>query len=148
MNRKEVKQKAVDYLNNQIQIIQKHIADLATDVQNDAKSSAGDKHETGLAMMHLEQEKLNAKLSELINMLQQAQKLPEEKQMDKVTLGSVIKTDKAIFYVSVAIPTLKVQNQTVICISPVAPLMQVLQNGKQGDEIVFNKISYQIQQIF
>lgn len=148
MNRKEVKQKAVDYLNNQIQIIQKHIADLATDAQNDAKSSAGDKHETGLAMMHLEQEKLNAKLSELINMLQQAQKLPEEKQMDKVTLGSVIKTDKAIFYVSVAIPALKVQNQTVICISPVAPLMQVLQNGQQGDEIVFNKISYQIQQIF
>jgi hypothetical protein len=30
------------------------------DSKNDAKGSAGDKHETALSMMHLEQEKLNA----------------------------------------------------------------------------------------
>ena len=35
------------------------ISDLAQDAQNDAKGSAGDKHETALSMMHLEQEKLN-----------------------------------------------------------------------------------------
>ena len=32
------------------------ISDLAQDAQNDAKGSAGDKHETALSMMHLEQE--------------------------------------------------------------------------------------------
>ena len=147
MNRKEVKQKVIDYLSNQIQVIENQINNLSSDAQNDAKSSAGDKHETSLAMMHLEQEKLNAKLSELINTLQQAQKLPEEKQVNKTTVGSIVKTDKATFYVSVAIPALKVQNQTVVCISPLAPLMQILQNSKEGDELVFNKISYQIQQI-
>ncbi len=42
------------------------ISDLAQDAQNDAKGSAGDKHETALSMMHLEQEKLNQKLAEII----------------------------------------------------------------------------------
>ena len=42
------------------------ISDLAQDAQNDAKGSAGDKHETALAMMHIEQEKLNQKLAEIV----------------------------------------------------------------------------------
>jgi hypothetical protein len=42
------------------------IAALTEDSKNDAKGSAGDKHETALSMMHLEQEKLNAKLREVL----------------------------------------------------------------------------------
>jgi hypothetical protein len=39
---------------------------LTEDSKNDAKGSAGDKHETALSMMmHIEQEKLNYKLREL-----------------------------------------------------------------------------------
>jgi hypothetical protein len=37
---------------------------LTEDSKNDAKGSAGDKHETALSMMHIEQEKLNYKLRE------------------------------------------------------------------------------------
>ena len=42
------------------------ISDLTIDAQNDAKGSAGDKHETALSMMHLEQEKITKKLTEAI----------------------------------------------------------------------------------
>lgn len=38
-----------------IKTLQKMILDLVIDAQNDVKGSAGDKHETALAMMHLEQ---------------------------------------------------------------------------------------------
>ncbi len=75
MNRKELKQLVLDTLKNQIETIQNQILALSEDAQNDAKSSAGDKHETGLAMMHLEQEKLNVKLMELLDMQQIALKL-------------------------------------------------------------------------
>lgn len=68
MNRKELKQQMLTALKCQIVDIQNQIAALAEDAQNDAKSSAGDKHETGLAMMHLEQEKLNSKLSQLLQL--------------------------------------------------------------------------------
>jgi len=148
MNRKEVKQLVANYLQNQIQNIQNQIADLTIDAQNDAKSSAGDKHETGLAMMHLEQEKLSAKLRDLLQFETILLKLPEEKQTDKVTTGSIVKTNKGIFYVSIAIPALKVQNQIVVCISPSAPVMKLLLNKTSEDEITFNSITYKILEIY
>ena len=53
---------------DKIDVYRDMIANLADDAQNDAKSSAGDKHETALSMMHLEQEKLVQKLRENLEM--------------------------------------------------------------------------------
>lgn len=148
MERKQVKEAVLAQLQKQITSIKEQIASLTEDAQNDAKSSAGDKHETGLAMMHLEQEKLSAKLRDLVKSETIVLKLPEEKQIDKVTLGSIVKTNKGIFYVSIAIPALKVQNQIVVCISPSAPLMKLLLNKTSEDEITFNSITYKILEIY
>ena len=52
-------------LQDKIDVFRDLISNLTIDSQNDAKGSAGDKHETALAMMHLEQEKLNYKLKEI-----------------------------------------------------------------------------------
>ncbi len=64
------------------------ISDLAQDAQNDAKGSAGDKHETALSMMHLEQEKLNQKLAEIIGQKNSVDKIDEDAILSKVALGS------------------------------------------------------------
>lgn len=147
MTQLEVKSELLSKLTQQIASIQKQIADLAIDAQNDAKSSAGDKHETGLAMMHLEQEKLNAKLNELLQNKNTVLKLPATDTKTKVGLGTLVKTDKAIFYVSIAFRAFKVQNQLVMFISPSAPLMQVLINKEVEAEVEFNNISYKILEI-
>ena len=147
MTRVDVKLALLQQLTKQIETLQNQIADLTLDAQNDAKSSAGDKHETGLAMMHLEQEKLNAKLTDLINHKKLVQKLPENEVTTKIGLGSLVKTDKAMFYVSIAFLAFKVQNQMVMFISSSAPLMQVLLNKEVGTEVVFNNISYKILEI-
>lgn len=147
MTQLEVKSELLSKLTQQIESIQKQIADLAIDAQNDAKSSAGDKHETGLAMMHLEQEKLNAKLNELLQNKNTVLKLPATDTTTKVGLGTLVKTDKAIFYVSIAFMAFKVQNQLVMFISPSAPLMQVLINKEVEAEVEFNNISYKILEI-
>ena len=148
MNREEVKQIVLEKLQQQIANIKEHIGSLTTDAQNDAKSSAGDKHETALAMMHLEQEKLNAKLAELLASEATVRKLPAQKTSDKATVGSVVKTNKAVFYISVAMPAVFVQNQTVMCVSAAAPLIQRILNKEAGTEIVFNNISYKIIEIY
>ena len=147
MDRKELKQLVLDTLNNQIEAIQNQISSLSQDAQNDAKSSAGDKHETGLAMMHLEQEKLNAKLAELLNMQQIAVKLSENKTVEKVVLGSIVKTSKAVFYLSVPIQSVNYKNTQVFCVSVHAPLIQHLLNKKLGTEVTFNNITYKILEI-
>lgn len=148
MDRKELKQLVLDTLNNQIEAIQKQISSLSEDAQNDAKSSAGDKHETGLAMMHLEQEKLNAKLVELLDMQQIALKLSEKRTVDKVVLGSIVKTNKAVFYLSVPIQPINYKNTQVFFVSVHAPLIQHLLNKEVGAEVTFNNISHKIVEIY
>lgn len=148
MDRKEIKQLVLNALNNQIKIIQNQIADLADDSLNDAKSSAGDKHETGLAMMHLEQEKLNSKLKELVHMHHVALKLSENKTINKVVFGSIVKTNKAIFYLSVPIQPIIYKNTSIYCVSIHAPLIQHLLNKAVGTEVTFSNISYQIVEIY
>lgn len=147
MNRKELKQLVLNSLNSQITAIQNQISELSEDAQNDAKSSAGDKHETGLAMMHLEQEKLNAKLINLLDMQQIALKLSDNKTVEKVVLGSIVKTNKAVFYLSVPIQQISYEKQQIFCVSIQAPLIQVLLNKEIGAEVVFNNISYKILEI-
>ena len=147
MDRKELKQLVLKTLNNQIETIQNQISSLSEDAQNDAKSSAGDKHETGLAMMHLEQEKLNAKLIELLDMQQIALKLSENKTVEKVVLGSVVKTNKAVFYLCVPIQQVTYKNTQVFCVSLHAPLIQHLLNKEAGEKISFNGITYEILEI-
>ena len=53
-------------LQDKIDIYQDLILSLTEDAQNDAKSSAGDKHETTLSKLHIEQEKIANKLKEAI----------------------------------------------------------------------------------
>ena len=148
MDRKELKQLVLNTLNNQIKVIQNRITSLSEDAQNDEKSSAGDKHETGLAMMHLEQEKLNAKLNEFLEMQQIALKLSENKTVEKVVLGSIVKTNKAVFYLSVPIQPINYKNMQVFCVSIHAPLIQPLLNKQVGEEVTFNNISHKIVEIF
>ncbi|UUV21321.1 hypothetical protein [Paenimyroides aestuarii] len=148
MDRKELKQLVLNTLSNQLAIIQNQITDLATDSLNDAKSSAGDKHETGLAMMHLEQEKLTAKLQQLQEMHQIARTLPTEKKVQKVTFGSVVKINQSILYISVPLQAVLYQNQKIFCVSEKAPLVQQLLHKEIGSEITFNTILYQILNIY
>src|SRR5690606_20288729 len=115
---------------------------LADDAQNDAKSSAGDKHETSLSMMHLEQEKLNNKLSEIHHLLKQAKRLPEKSVNNMVGLGSVVETNHALFYISVAAQPIVYQNKTIICVSTQAPLIQKMIGLKHNDELTFNVLTY------
>ena len=61
-----IKQHHLVLLQDKIDVYQDMISGLSEDAQNDAKGSAGDKHETALSMMHLEQEKLTNKLKETI----------------------------------------------------------------------------------
>jgi len=148
MDRKQIKQLVLNHLQEQINNIKEQINSLTTDAQNDAKSSAGDKHETGLAMMHLEQEKLNNKLSQLLQLEQAAKQLPKEKTLNKVVLGSVVKTNHAVFYISVPMQSFVYQNETIVCVSAQAPLIQQMLNKEIHSEISFNNLTYKIIEIF
>jgi transcription elongation GreA/GreB family factor len=130
-----------------IETFQKMISDLAIDAQNDAKGSAGDKHETALAMMHLEQEKLTQKLKEVLEQKAILDKIDAAQNHNVVALGSVVKANETYFFVSAALPKITIENKDIFALSPQSPLGLKLMGNKVGSEFQINTTTYKIQSL-
>jgi transcription elongation GreA/GreB family factor len=111
-----------ELVQDRIDVFQDMISGLMIDAQNDAKGSAGDKHETALAMMHIEQEKLTHKLKEILEQKAILEKIDASVVHQKVTLGSLVQANDLLLFISTALPKISINNKTVFAISPNSPL--------------------------
>jgi transcription elongation GreA/GreB family factor len=111
---------------------------------NENKSSAGDKHETGRAMVHLEQEKLSKQLQEWENQNNLIQKIDVLKEQQGIGLGSLIETNKGKFFLACNLGKLTIDDEDIIIISLQSPLGEQFLKHKEGDQFDFNNTSYQI----
>ncbi len=139
MNIKEkLLQTHLEIITDKIDAFQEMISQMSLDAQNDAKSSAGDKHETGLSMMHLEQEKLSQKVKEAIETREAISKIDGARSSDTVGLGSFLRINSIYLFISAALPKLVIDDMSILCISTDAPLAQALMGKRLNDTIVFN----------
>ena len=145
--KQKIKSHYQNLLSEKINELRFMISDLAQDAQNDAKGSAGDKHETALSMMHLEQEKLNQKLAEIIEQKNVVDKIDADAIHTKVVLGSLVRTNDMLFYISAALPKIQLENKTIIAVSSQSPLGSQLMGKSLGDEVVINSNRFQIKSI-
>ena len=104
----------------------------------DAKSSAGDKHETGVAMAQLEQEKLTKQINELLKLKENLQKINPTIKQSKIGLGSLVETNNGFYYFSIGIGNLIIGNQTIFALNPKSPIGELLTGKIKGDKIYFN----------
>ncbi|WP_289060436.1 3-oxoacyl-ACP synthase [uncultured Zobellia sp.] len=118
--------------------IQKNIEDIQTSLSSETKSSAGDKHETGRAMLQLEREKLGQQLAEAEKMKQTLSKVPKEASKTVVGLGSWVVTSKADYYLAISAGEFKSEGKSVYCISAATPIAQLLFGKEQGASTTFN----------
>lgn len=120
------------------------ISALTEDSQNDAKGSAGDKHETALSMMHLEQEKLNHKLSEIYEQKAVLDKIDPMAVHSKIALGSLVEANGMLLFISAALPKITIEDRTVIAVSPQSPLGQKLLGNVAGFVFEVGNTTYNI----
>lgn len=123
------------------------IAALTEGAANDAKGSAGDKHETALSMMHLEQEKLNNKLGEFLQQKAILDKIDPSASHTKAALGSLVKANGMNLFVSAALPKITIEGQTIIALSPQSPLGSKLLGMEKGGTFEIGTTKYLIEDI-
>jgi hypothetical protein len=123
------------------------ISALTEDSKNDAKGSAGDKHETSLSMMHIEQEKLNHKLSEVLAQKVILDKIDPLKVLDTIALGSLVKANGIFLYLSTALPKVSIEGINVIALSPQSPLGAKLMGNQVGFTFEINSTRYLIESV-
>jgi hypothetical protein len=132
---------------DRIDVFKDMIVALTEDSKNDAKGSAGDKHETALSMMHLEQEKLNAKLKEVLTQKAVLDKIDASIVAETIVLGSLVKANGIYLYLSLALPKINVEGVNVIALSPQSPLGNKLMGNKVGFTFEINTTNYLIEEI-
>lgn len=123
------------------------IAALTEDSKNDAKGSAGDKHETALSMMHIEQEKFNAKLKEVLAQKAVLDKLDSSIVAETIILGSLVKANGIYLYLSLALPKISIDGINIIALSPQSPLGNKLMGNKVGFTFEINTTKYIIEEV-
>ena len=145
------KQKIHQYYTQQVQdkidVFRDMISALTEDSKNDAKGSAGDKHETALSMMHLEQEKLNYKLKEVLDQKAILDKIDASLTHTNIGLGSLVQANGIYLYLSLALPKITIDQVNIIALSPQSPLGEKLMGNKVGFEFEINSTKYHIDSI-
>jgi hypothetical protein len=148
MNKSAVHEACMKANNDQIQFITKLLFDLQNGSQNDAKSSAGDKHETTISNMQLEQEKLNKQLQIYVAHKAILSKINPSIVNSFVSAGGLISTNHGIIYISASIGKLSLPDiGNVMCISANSPLAMALKGLSIGDERMVLGKKYSIHQI-
>nr|WP_262903774.1 hypothetical protein [Myroides odoratimimus] len=145
--KKKLKTICLERLNDKVEALQGIVEDLTIDAQNDAKSSAGDKHETGLSMMHLEQENLSKKILENIAMRDIVAKIDDEKVSSVVEFGSLVQVNSVYLFFSAALPKIVLDDRSVLAVSMDAPIAKELLGRKVHERFTFNNCEFTIHEL-
>ena len=136
-----------DTMNSKILMLQQNLADLKESGSNETKSTAGDKHETALAMLQIEQGNIRAQLNDAMEQRSALIIINPDIITKKVLPGSYVKTNKGNFYISVALGKLIIDGETVMAISPQSPLGAKLMGCCVHDTVTINTHPYLVESI-
>ena len=148
----QFKQKVYEHyrelLEDKILSLQKVLDDLKESGANETKSTAGDKHETALAMVQIEQANKRAQMEQLLAQKAVLNKIDPSIQAIQVVNGSLVKTQQQYFFISVALGKAIVGEKNIVALSAQSPLGKILMGLKKGNTASFNQTHFLIEEIF
>ena len=127
-----------------MQTARQAIADAQGSANEETKSSAGDKYETGRAMAQLEIEKNSAQITAMQEQLKVLRGIDTSSAKNTVQSGSIVYTDQGNFFISVAAGPLSLEGETFYAISLGSPIAKVLAGRVAGETVIFQGKEYHI----
>ena len=134
-------------LDNKIAQLQQALNDLHESAKNETKSTAGDKHETALAMLQIEQENIRRQLRETQEQKTIFDGIDPLLSHAEIRKGSLIKTNKNWFFISAGVGKIKHEDIIIISLSLLSPLGLKLIGKKINESIIMNAAEYKIESI-
>ncbi len=106
-------------------------------LESEAKNTAGDKHETGRAMIQLEQEKMSRQLQETQKLKSMLQRVPYDKVHQRVESGALVECSEGRFFIAVGLGRLEIDDKEVFVVAPFSPLAQAMLGKQKGEAFGF-----------
>ena len=104
---------------------------------NESKSSAGDKYETGRAMAQIERDKAAQQLSEALALKNSVEIIALNPPSGNVLLGSLVKTDGPHFFIAISAGKVRVDDTDFFVVAPASPIGRALIGLQRGDPFTF-----------
>jgi hypothetical protein len=143
----ELQQQCKDLIRLRHDSINKTIFDIEYSLKEESKSTSGDKHHTGRAMLQIERENAGNQLREIEKVMYQLSKANISFASETIRLGSIIETNQATFFMSISVGKLETNNSIYLGVAPNSPIGMCLLGKTKGDQFNFNKKVYKILEI-
>ncbi len=135
------------YIEERIKGAHQAIQFAQSSANEETKSSAGDKYETGRAMAQLEIEKNTTQLGEAQKLKQIILQLDPAKITETIQAGSLAITNQGLFYVSIPAGKFTLEDENYFAVSPSSPIAQKLLGLKTGEHFNFNRKEFEVEQV-
>jgi transcription elongation GreA/GreB family factor len=118
--------------------------------KQEGKSSAGDKHETAAAQVHLELEKMGKQMQEHNRRIEEMERFHPSKisSTSEVRAGSLVETNAGLFYIITSLGKLTSPSGDCFIISAASPIGQALLSKQVGEAFRWNLQEGKILSIF
>lgn len=135
-------------LDERIRAIRDRLQSIEESRNEETKSSAGDKYETGRAMMQMEEDKIKRQLSEVLLTRTTLSQIDPTKKSEIILPGSLVKTNKGYYFLSIGLGKIKQGGQLYYAVSSQSPIGKALLHKKQGDQFLFNNSKTVIEHVY
>jgi transcription elongation GreA/GreB family factor len=131
-----------------ISALENEIRELQSSANEETKSSAGDKYETGRAMAQLEIEKSAQQLQDKLKAREVVRHTKADVLYDAVQLGAVAETNSGNFFLLVNGGDVVVNEKKFVVISLSSPLGKLLLGRANGDALTLNNRTITISNVY
>lgn len=145
--KKELHKLCGDYVQERINAAMQAIRATQQAANEETKSSAGDKYETGRAMMQQDADRTQAQLNEANRLMVTLNRIPASHEFKTAETGSVVVTNNGKFYIAISAGTLIVNGEPYFAVSPSSPIGIKLNGQVTGGEFTLNGKTYHIETV-
>lgn len=145
--KQRIYQQCLEAVNQRLSICEKGLMNLQESLASETKSSVGDKHETGRAMIQLEREQLGGQLAKVESDKEILLKINPELTSEIVRLGSLVKTSEYTYFIAISSGKITIDGTNFYSISLDSPMGQLLIGKRVGEKFQFRENEIEILEV-
>ncbi|MGK7389633.1 MAG: 3-oxoacyl-ACP synthase [Candidatus Cyclobacteriaceae bacterium M2_1C_046] len=147
--KKQLFQKCQEYVQKRISTIKEAMSAIKEAADEETKSSAGDKYETGRAMMQIEMENYANQLAEARKLQSQMDQLPKPNTVCKnIESGCLAVTSQGNYYFAVSVGKITIDDKDYFAVAPSSPVGGALLGLKAGETAELNGRKIEVKEVY
>lgn len=134
-------------VSNRYQKIKQTIADLNEALEEASNRGGDDGFDNSRAMIQIDIENATKQLGEVNILRDVLQKIDIKSSTPYARLGSLVRTNQAIYFLSLSIGIVLIDRENYLCVALHSPIGEMLLGKQAGEKFMFNQVEQEILEI-